>query len=123
MNKKGITLVELLAALALIAIISMIAVPLTLGVIKDSQGDANTVNKANIKEVAEMYVADNIGSTIDFDVTPTVTVTLKQLVDSGYISGDLKDKVKNKEYNLDTSNVTITKDGNNYNYVVNLNTN
>ena len=48
MNKKGITLVELLAVLVLLSIIAVIAVPLTLNLIKDSKNDADAINKSNI---------------------------------------------------------------------------
>ena len=123
MNKKGITLVELLAVLVLLSIIAVIAVPLTLNLIKDSKNDADTINKSNIKEAAELYVADKIGYEIDFNINPTTTITLKQLLDGGYISGDIKDQLSNKNYNLDTSTIIVTKENNNYTYTVNLNTN
>lgn len=123
MNKKGITLVELLSVLVLISIIAVIAIPLITGFLKDSKSDADTINKANIKEAAELYLADNVGSTIDFDINPTTTVTLRQLLDGGYISGDLKDQISGSNYNLDTSTVTISKENNSYNYTLNLNTN
>ena len=123
MNKKGITLVELLAVLVLLSIIAVIAVPLTLNLIKDSKNDADTINKSNIKEAAELYVADKIGYEIDFNTTPTKTITLRQLLDGGYISGDIKDQLSNKNYNLDTSTIIVTKENNNYTYTVNLNTN
>lgn len=123
MNKKGITLVELLSVLVLISIIAVIAIPLITGLLKDSKSDADKINKANIKEAAELYIADNVGSTIDFDINPTTTVTLRQLLDGGYISGDLKDQISGSNYNLDTSTVTISKENNSYNYTLNLNTN
>lgn len=123
MNKKGITLVELLSVLVLISIIAVIAIPLVTGLLKDSKNDADKINKANIKEAAELYIADNVGSTIDFDINPTTTVTLRQLLDGGYISGDLKDQISGSNYNLDTSTVTISKENNSYNYTLNLNTN
>lgn len=123
MNKKGITLVELLSVLVLISIIAVIAIPLITGLLKDSKSDADKINQANIKEAAELYIADNVGSTIDFDITPTTTVTLRQLLDGGYISGDLKDQISGSNYNLDTSTVTISKENNSYNYTLNLNTN
>ena len=123
MNKKGITLVELLSVLVLISIIAVIAIPLVTGLLKDSKSDADKINKANIKEAAELYIADNVGSTIDFDINPTTTVTLRQLLDGGYISGDLKDQISGSNYNLDTSTVTISKENNSYNYTLNLNTN
>ena len=123
MNKKGITLVELLAVLVLLSIIAVIAVPLTLNLIKDSKNDADAINKSNIKEAAELYVADKIGYEIDFSINPTTTITLRQLLDGGYISGDIKDQLSDKNYNLDTSTIVITKENNNYTYTVNLNTN
>lgn len=123
MNKKGITLVELLAVLVLISIIAVIVIPIITGLLKDSKNDADTINKANIKEAAESYLVDNIGSTIDFSTNNTTTVTLQQLLAGGYISGDLKNQISGEKYDLNTSTVTITKENNSYIYTVNLNTN
>jgi type IV pilus assembly protein PilA len=123
MNKKGITLVELISALVLISLIALIAIPLITGLLKDSKEDSDKINRKNIQEAAALYLADNIGSTIDFSTNNTTTVTLQQLVDGGYISGDLKDQISGSNYNLDTSIVTISKENNSYKYTLNLNTN
>ena len=120
MNKKGITLVELLAVLVLISIIAVIVIPIITGLLKDSKNDADTINKANIKEAAESYLVDNIGSTIDFSTNNTTTVTLQQLLAGGYISGDLKNQISGEKYDLNTSTVTITKENNSYIYTVDL---
>lgn len=122
MNKKGITLVELLAVLAIIAILAAFIFPNMNKYISRSKNTTDEIQVANIKEAAKSYLADHIGSDIDFEATPTVTITLKQVVDGGYISGDILDSKSNKEYDLDNSTITITKEENNYTYDVQLNT-
>ena len=124
MNKKGITLVELIAVLAILAILAVTAVPVINNVLLDSKNDTKKVQENNIKEASENYLTDNIGDTISFsNDNNTAEVTLQQLVDGGYISGDLTDPKTKASYNLQTSKVQITKNNNNYTYNVILNTN
>lgn len=60
MNKKGFTLVELLAVIVILAIIALIAVPIILNVIDDARekaamdsayGYIDAVEKANVQEI------------------------------------------------------------------------
>lgn len=123
MNKRGITVVELIAVLAILAALALIAIPIVNNTLINSKDDSKKVQINNIKEASENYLTDHIGDTITFDVNTTAEITLKQLVDGGYISGDLKDPKTGSTYNLQTSKVQITKDNNNYSYNVILNTN
>lgn len=117
MNKKGLTLIELIAVMVVLGLLALLIVPNVNKLIKDSKNDAKRVNEDNIKQAASMYLADNIGGTISFVENDSYDVTLNQLVDGGYLSSEVMDT-----YNLYTSTITITKDGNNYVYKLNLNT-
>ena len=78
-NKNGFTLVELIVVMAVLAIISAIAVPRFLGVQEKAKEDADYSTGAMIAKAAELYEAktDNVENSITADV----------LVTAGYING------------------------------------
>ena len=59
MNKKGFTLVELLAVVVILAIIAIIAVPLILGVIESSKKGAFKDSVYGLLEAGDIYVASS----------------------------------------------------------------
>ena len=123
MNKKGLTLIELIAVIALIALVAALIFPNVNRILNKTKKSGNTVQRSAIVEAAKLYVADHIGETVDFDETPRVEITLKQLVDGGYVNSNPKNPDNDKYYNLNTSKIIVTKDANNnYNYTLNLNT-
>ena len=122
MNKKGITLIEVIAIIALIALIAGLLFPNVNRLINKTKKDTNVIQDKNIIEAARVYLTDHIGDDINFDEEPTVKVSLKQLVDGGYINNNPKQPDTNKSYNLNTSFVKITKNDNGYSYTLILNT-
>lgn len=82
-NKKGFTLVELIVVMAVLAIISAIAVPRFLGVQEKAREDADYATGAMIAKAAELYEAKENYS------EPTITADV--LVTDGYLS-DVKFK-------------------------------
>lgn len=122
MNKKGVTLIEVIAIIALIALVLGILFPNANRLIKKAKNSSSTVQDSTIVESAKNYLADHIEEDVSFDETSTITITLKQLVDGGYLTKNPADPNNNKKYNLNTSTVLITKSNNDYNYTLNLNT-
>ena len=122
MNKKGITLIELMAVIALIAIIATIFFPNINRILNKSHNQSGQVQESTIIESTETYLTDHIGDDIDFDVNPSITIKLKDLVDDGYLTREPKEPGTGKLYDLDTSTVVVTKENNKYDYTLNLNT-
>lgn len=61
MNKKGFTLVELLAVIAILALLVLIAVPNVLGMFNKAKKDTFLTETKNIfKESASKYISDNM---------------------------------------------------------------
>ena len=61
MNKKGFTLVELLAVIAILAILVLVAVPNVLGMFNKAKKDTFLTEAKNIfKESASKYISDNM---------------------------------------------------------------
>lgn len=59
MNKKGFTLVELIAAIVVLAILFFLAVPNVINYIKDSKANIMKVVSKNLKDSAIMYAKSN----------------------------------------------------------------
>lgn len=62
MNKKGFTLVELLAVIAILAILSLIAVPNVLKYLNESRIRAMVTQENNISDAANLFVTDYCSS-------------------------------------------------------------
>lgn len=119
MNKRGITLIELIAVLAIMALIATILLPNINKIIRGSKNTNRDIQISNIKKAAEAYVVDHIGEDVQFtDENNTSDITFKQLLDGGYLSSEPKDPNNGNSYNLELSKVQVTKEGNSYKYEI-----
>lgn len=64
-NRKGFTLVELLAVIVILGIIALIAVPNVLGTLNKSKGKLSQVQKETILSACKNYVTANVGAMND----------------------------------------------------------
>ena len=123
MNKKGMTLVELITVLVVIGMIAVITIPTIIKTINKSKEQTTDIQEASIKEAANSYVSKNVGLNIFIDdSTITEEITLETLVNEGYLKGELKNLKTNKEYDLEKSIVIVSKNSVNksYNYKLKL---
>ena len=92
MKKNGFTLVELLAVVTIIALISVLAVPNILGGINRKKGEINDVNKKLIEAAANIYIDRNI-NLYDFSIDDgsTYCIVLQELVNSDLLSTPIMD--------------------------------
>ncbi len=87
MNKKGFTLVELLAVIAILAILVVIAMPNVLGMYNDARKDTFATEAKNIlKQAATDFVADSLDKYSPTTVYTTETVKIDNI--SGAILAD-----------------------------------
>ena len=85
MNKKGFTLVELLAVLVVLGVVAVVCYPIVTKTINNSKVDLSVEQKNRVINAAKNYVAANI-------VGDSECVTVAQLQSSGYLeSGEIKD--------------------------------
>ncbi|WP_047981594.1 prepilin-type N-terminal cleavage/methylation domain-containing protein [Ornithinibacillus contaminans] len=103
---KGFTLVELLAVIAILAIILAIAVPAIGNVIANSKEDANDANHKLFENAARL--ADVSGEFGDDD-----SITLNELVEIGFLEG-IPDK---PGADGETYSGTVKKQDSTYQYV------
>lgn len=101
-NERGLTLVELLAVVVILAIIATIAFVYIGGVIENSKKDAHVANAVQIISAAKLYEASG-GELTSNQIT------------SGDLQGadmlqDLIDPWTKEKYDSDDSTATVTKD-------------
>ncbi|APC48027.1 prepilin-type N-terminal cleavage/methylation domain-containing protein [Virgibacillus halodenitrificans] len=91
-KQKGFTLVELLAVIAILAIIVAIAVPTIGNVISKSEEEAHSANVELIENAAKLAAVSEGINSKDYK--------LSDLVDNGFLES-IPDKVGENEYNGD----------------------
>ena len=83
MNKKGFTLVELLAVIVILALIGLLTSTSITKLVKDSKNDLNENQILAIKSAAQIWGADNINKLPDSG--ECIYLTLKILKDNGLL--------------------------------------
>ncbi|WP_077706097.1 type II secretion system protein [Virgibacillus dokdonensis] len=104
-DQRGLTLVELLAVVVILAIVAAIAFVVIGNVIDNSKKDAHVANAQQIISAAKMY--ESTGGDLENN-----GVTLKALQDDGFIEEEILDpwNDENKDYGEDAT-VTKTEKG------------
>lgn len=127
-NKKGVTLVELLAVVVILGIIAAIAVPTIGGLIERQQQKADIATLTNVAEAAKLYdltenAADGIYLITDLDIdlagntigtTSGATDITHVLVDGTTVSFLSSDDAADEETAIFVNTTPITVSGNTY---------
>ena len=109
MNRKGFTLIEVIMVIAIIAILSIILAPNVMVLINKNNERSCEKMIDNIKSATKMYVNQNKYE-LGFDCSGTPKeITLKTLVDAGYLGGELVNPINKEEISLE-SKVLVTYD-------------
>lgn len=122
-KKNGFTLIEIMGAISIIVLLAVIAVPIIEKNVKKGKEQASEIQIKNIELAAQNWVSDNKAELANYFVNNTVKkITLKELIDNGYIENEtLKDPLNGREYGLTSSVVEIIYiSKNNYDYKVTL---
>lgn len=111
MNKKGFTLVELLAVIIILSLLALLASTSVSKIVKDSKSDLYDTQIELIKSAAEAWGADNLYDLPDAGTCKTLT--LKDLKQYGLIDPEIKDPRTNKLFS-DNLMIKITGEENKY---------
>ena len=109
-NKKGFTLVELLAVIAIIALISLVAIPNIVGL-------STGIRKDNMLDDAKKLISlakYQVNKSYNIRTNPPHTFTLQEL----NINGDIKQDPDGGDYNQTESKVTYNVQNNTAEYCV-----
>ncbi len=93
MNKKGFTLVELLAVVVVLAVVSIIAIPITINIIENARKGALEESAKGLMDAASNYYAlhgKDITDYVDFSIvdgkqTSSEKLNYKGSIDNGYL--------------------------------------
>lgn len=115
-NKKGFTLVELLAVLILLSVLALMIFPVVEDYVTSSRKQGNQVEIDNIIAATKNWEADNLDKIPDSG--ETYTLTLGDLIDGGYID-EVENHVTKTKMSTSTE-ITITNHNENYEYKVTI---
>lgn len=124
MNKKGFTLVELLAVIIILGVLALITGTTVTHFVKSAQKDLDEKQLHNIKLAAKTYYIEN--KDLFNNIDSCVTLTLEFLKKQGYIDKNIKNPSSNEKIgdNIgDNIYVNINLDKDNTSYEVHNNEN
>ena len=115
MNKKGFTLVELLAVIVILAIVLIIAVPGVLTIIDNSRRDSLISSAKTLKDATRLFA-----TTSDDVVAVPATVDTSIYVPLKCLETDVSQNGFGKTISDTESYIEIVKKGNNFSYKAHL---
>ena len=105
--KKGFTLVELLAVIVIIALISILAFPSILNQFTKSKGTVNETAKETYVNATELYLDNNVN--LQQYVSDTkICVSFEVLINSGNLKGPIKNLETGRNMDIKTNGVQVT---------------
>ena len=109
--KRGFTLVEVLVVIVIIGLISLVAYPSILSVIRDAKNDAYESQVKIVEKAAQEFAVSNPLIVPDISMNDGICscsskcISIDKLADSGYLA---LDEVKNPKRGILTGGVEIT---------------
>lgn len=116
-NPNGLTLLELLAVVVILGIISAIAVPTFSTIIENTKKDAHISNAIQIAEAAKTYINSN---SLKDQSLPSDPIKLETLITEGYIFSIKDPSISGGYYDQIKTTVKFSKTGSSYQYYVKL---
>lgn len=99
--KKGFTLVELLASITLIAILTMVTLPYIMKKMDLMKEKTLTNLISTIEANTKKYVLENIEDLDELEEKGFINIQLKTLIDLEYIEGNLENSVTGEKISID----------------------
>ena len=115
--KKGFTLAELLGVIVILSLIALITVPAITDTLQNDKIKLCNTQLEEIISAAKTWGADNLVK-LPSSEGQTKTVSLKTLSDYGYIDAVIQNPVTKENFDLETTTVTITKQGKKFVYTL-----
>lgn len=110
--KKGFTLIELIAVILLLGVLSVIAVASIDRVLKENKEKAYNTQIENIKSSTEVWIGKHIFE-MPSNNSEYIIITLKDLKDDGLVSDDITNPMTKEQFD-NSLQIKITVNNNNY---------
>lgn len=123
-NQKGFTMIELLATLVIIAIISTLTITAFSSYIKTTKEQKLKISEDSIQEVSILYAKEYREVLEKNNTTNTYCITIEELIQKGYLKENILDnqikknsyiKVYKNEDNLTYETSSLITSNDNYN--------
>ena len=111
-SRRGFTLVELLGAIVILAILSLIAIPVVTNSVKKNKEKLYDIQIKNVESAAKAWGSDNLN--LLPDEGEYITISLSELQKNGYVDKDIKNPKTGEA--LEDFNITICNIDNQYTY-------
>lgn len=95
MKKKGFTLVELLAVIILLGLLTFVVVPSVIGFIKEAKEKSYQQQLSNLKESAIRYVSDHTDVIDEIEKDGKYSISVNDLITNGYVRKTKDGKIYN----------------------------
>lgn len=118
MKKNGFTLIEVLAVVIILGVVSLITMPVVQKNINDSKKQAYETQIDNIIRATKDWSSENLSYLPDNNGS-SISITLYTLMSLGYIENNLVDPLTEKYFDTETV-ISITRENNNYKYDVHV---
>lgn len=118
MDEKGFTLIEILAVVVILGVVSLITMPVVQKNINNSKKQAYETQIDNIERAAKDWASENLSYLPDKEGS-SISITLYTLMSLGYIDNNLVDPITEKYFDTETV-ISITRKNNNYKYDVHV---
>lgn len=118
MNKKGFTLVELMAVIIILGVVLLLVLPAVDKTIKNSKQTAYKAQLDRIKKASSDWAISN-AKYLPNEEGDSIVIYLGELKTSGLIDVNIKNPINNKILS-NNSSITITKSNGNYVFDINL---
>lgn len=116
MKNRGFTLVEILAVITIIALLSLILIPSIDAIIKSSKEDTYEIQVDLILAGLENWAANNVFR-LPSEEDASMTITLGELKKSGFVDVDVRNPKTDECFSNDLA-LKITKKNNKYKYEI-----
>lgn len=115
-NNKGFTLIELMASMIVLTLITLIIIPIINGVMNDNREKLYNDQISGIIDSAKLWGSSDIKRLPNEG--ETITVSLGELVNSGFAKKDLENPKTNKPFDPLTTIVIIYNNNGSLEYKV-----
>lgn len=95
MKKKGFTLVELLAVIILLGLLTFVVMPSVIGFIKEAKEKSYQQQLSNLKESAIRYVSDHTDIIDEIEKNGKYNISVNDLITNGYVRKTKDGKIYN----------------------------